>query len=50
MTLLEITKLESVANRFIPNLNTSEVAIEAPGNGPGFWVGGSSAIEVDGMI
>jgi len=42
--------LLEVANRFIPDLAQSEVAIAAPGNEPGFWVGGSSAIEVDGAI
>lgn len=50
MAYLEAAELESLASRFIPNLDKSEVAIEAPGNGPGFWVGGSSAIESDGEI
>lgn len=50
MNTIETDKLESVANRFIPNLDMSEVAIEAPGHEPGFWVGGSSAVEVDGAI
>lgn len=42
--------LENVAQRFVPNLSKSEIAIEAPGNGPGFWVGASSAVEADGTI
>ena len=42
--------LKDIALRFIPDLSKSEVAIEAPGNGPGFWVGGSSAVEAGGEI
>lgn len=42
--------LEKVAGQFIPNLKESEVAIEAPGAGFGFWVGSSSAVEHDGVI
>jgi hypothetical protein len=46
----EQNTLANIAKQFTPNLNASEVAIAAPGDGPGFWVGGSSAIEVDGVI
>jgi len=42
--------LLTVAKRFIPNPGNSEVAIEAPGSGPGFWVGASSAVEADGNM
>jgi hypothetical protein len=42
-------KLE-FANRLVPNLNTSVVAIPAPGEGPGFWVGASSAVYADGAF
>jgi hypothetical protein len=44
------TELQRVAERFIPNPDNAQVAIEAPGNGPGFWVGASSAVEVDGVL
>jgi hypothetical protein len=50
MAVQEQSSLSEIADRFVPKLQGSEVAIAAPGNGPGFWVGGSSAIEVDGSI
>lgn len=50
MAVQELNTLQEIAKQFIPNFEKSEVAIAAPGNGPGFWVGGSSAIEVDGTI
>lgn len=43
-------KALELAQRFLPDLNKSEVAIEAPGEGEGFWVGASSAFEHDGVI
>jgi hypothetical protein len=42
--------LKDQAKRFIPILDNSEVAIAAPGDGSGFWVGGSSAVEHDGVV
>src|SRR6266568_2717723 len=36
--------------QWLPQLDNSEVALAAPGEGPGNWVGASSAIEVDGEI
>jgi len=50
MTTEQRTKLKEFAGRFIPDPTKAEVAIAAPGDGPGFWVGGSSAIEVDGVM
>lgn len=44
------TDLRVIAKRFIPNPDNAQIAIEAPGEGPGFWVGASSAVEVDGTI
>src|SRR4051812_26102710 len=44
------SQLQAVAARFIPKLAESEVAIEAPGEGFGYWVGSSSAVEHDGVI
>jgi hypothetical protein len=44
------SELQTIAERFIPKLAESEVAIEAPGEGFGFWVGSSSAVEHDGVI
>jgi len=46
----EQADLHVIAERFTPKPDSSEVAIEAPGNGPGFWVGASSAVEADGSI
>ena len=39
-----------LARKFIPSAKRSEVAIPAPGEGPGFWVGAPSAAEFDGYI
>jgi hypothetical protein len=39
-----------LAQKFLPNLETSVVAIEAPGEGEGFWVGAPSAVEHEGYI
>ena len=43
-------ELQTIAKDFIPNPDNAQVAIQAPGNGPGFWVGASSAVEVDGVL
>lgn len=43
-------ELQQTAERFVPKLTGSEVAIEAPGEGFGFWVGSSSAVEHEGTI
>jgi hypothetical protein len=43
-------ELLRVAEKFLPHLETSEVAIAAPGEGEGFWNGASSAFEHDGVI
>lgn len=50
MAVQEQNTLQKIAKQFTPDLDNSQVAIAAPGDGPGFWVGGSSAIEVDGTI
>jgi hypothetical protein len=42
--------LKAIAQNFVPNLSQSELAVAAPGIGPGFWAGASSAIDVDGDI
>lgn len=50
MTDQESAALQKIAKDFIPDIDRSDVAIAAPGKGPGFWVGASSAIEHDGAI
>jgi sucrose-6-phosphate hydrolase SacC (GH32 family) len=53
MALVEPTEkneLRTIAERFIPHPDNGLVAVEAPGDSPGFWVGASSAVEVDGTI
>lgn len=50
MTKEHQTELHDFAAQFIPDPAHAEVAIPAPGEGPGFWVGASSAIEVNGAI
>jgi len=44
------TNLFNDAKQFIPKISSSEIAIPAPGEGPGFWVGSSSAVAIDGTI
>jgi hypothetical protein len=50
MKPIDTNKALKIAERFVPRIDSSVVAIEAPGEGPGFWVGASSAIEVGGVI
>jgi hypothetical protein len=50
MQPIDTDKALKIAERFLPHIDQSEVVIQAPGEGPGFWVGASSAIEVDGVI
>jgi hypothetical protein len=43
-------RLTEQAAELLPEIDRSVVAIPAPGEGPGFWAGASSAVEVDGEI
>lgn len=43
-------KMIEMADRFVPKPDNSVVAVEAPGDGEGYWVGASSAVEADGII
>jgi hypothetical protein len=46
----DIQRAKVMAANFLPNLEDSVVAVEAPGEGEGFWVGASSAFAYGGEI
>jgi hypothetical protein len=47
---IEIDRVVEVARKFLPHLDSAEVAIAAPGKGEGYWNGAPSAVEHDGVI
>jgi hypothetical protein len=47
---LDLENLLAVGRNLLPRIMGSEVAVAAPGEGPGYWVGASSAVEHDGVM
>lgn len=47
---VDVEKAKALAAKLLPHLEKSQMAVPAPGEGEGFWVGAPSAQEYDGYI
>lgn len=47
---IDMKEVKAEAQKYLPHLEQSEVAIASPGEGAGFWNGASSAVEHNGVM